>query len=77
MIVNEAERFNIDHPELCECLRWKGMFIGVSHDASAQQSSDGHFWCVYTQTCIGPDGHLAEPGTCSSGERGCYGKGYV
>jgi hypothetical protein len=77
MIVNEAERFNIDHPELCECLRWKGMFIGVSHDVSAQQSSDGHFWCVYTQTCIGPDGQLAEPGNCSSGERGCYGKGYV
>jgi hypothetical protein len=25
-----------------------------------------------TQTCIGPDGKLAEPGNCCSGERGCH-----
>jgi hypothetical protein len=77
MITSEAERFNIDHPQLCECLRWKGMFVGVARDPSVQPSSDGHFWCVYTQTCIGPDGQLAEPGNCSSAERACYGKGYL
>ena len=77
MMINEAERFNINHPGLCECLRWKGMFIGVPHDPSVPPSNDGHFWCVYTQTCIGPDGNLAEPGDCSSEDRACYGKGHV
>jgi hypothetical protein len=30
---------------------------------------------MYTQTCIGPDGVLAEPGNCCSGERGCHSNG--
>ena len=77
MMINEADRFNIDHPDLCECLRWKGMFIGVTHDPSVPHSNSGHFWCVYTQTCIGPDGQLAEPGDCSSPGRACHGKGHV
>ena len=76
-MIYEADRFNIDHPDLCECLRWKGMFIGVPHDPSVPPSRDGNFWCVYTQTCIGPDGQLAEPGNCSSPGRACHGKGYV
>jgi hypothetical protein len=33
------------------------------------------FWCIHTQTCIGPDGHLAEPGNCSSKMRDCHGTG--
>ena len=77
MMNNEADRFNIDHPDLCECLRWKSMFIGVKHDPSVPHSNSGHFWCVYTQTCIGPDGQLAEPGECSSAGRACYGTGRV
>lgn len=77
MMINEADRFNINHPDLCECLRWKGMFIGVEHDPSVPPSNSGHFWCVYTQTCIGPDGQLAEPGDCSSPGRACYGTGRV
>ena len=73
----EAERFNTNHPELCHCLRWKGMFISAEHDPTVQPSNDGLFWCLYTQNCLGPDGELAEPGSCSSPERDCHGKGYV
>jgi hypothetical protein len=53
------------------------MFIQVEHDPSVPKASDGHFWCVYTQTCIGPDGKLAEPISCISGDRACYGSGKV
>ena len=71
----EAERFDIDHPELCPCLRWKGQFFQAERDPTVPPSNDGLFWCVFTQTCIGPDGSLAEPGECSSSYRACYGTG--
>jgi len=73
----EAERFDTDHPELCHCLRWKGMFISSEKDPTVPPTNDGLFWCLYTQNCLGPDGQLAEPGNCSSSERACHGKGYV
>ncbi|HKV38358.1 MAG TPA: hypothetical protein VJX67_04030 [Blastocatellia bacterium] len=72
----EAERFNIDHPDLCACLRWKSQFIGVEPDPTVPPSNDGLFWCGHTQTVIGPDGKLAEPGECSSRVRSCHGKPY-
>ncbi|HXG92832.1 MAG TPA: hypothetical protein VNN73_10755 [Blastocatellia bacterium] len=75
--MNEADRFNVNHPDLCPHLRWKGMFIQVPHDPSVPPSNDGSFWCLYTQTCIGPDGRLAEPGECTSSDRACYGTGQV
>jgi hypothetical protein len=37
----------------------------------------GLFWCEFTQTCMGPDGQLAEPGNCDSPTRPCHGKGRV
>lgn len=76
-MITEAERFNINHPDLCHCLQWKGLFINVAHDPSVPPANDGHFWCVFTQTCVGPDGQLAEPGNCSSPSRACYGKGHI
>jgi hypothetical protein len=30
---------------------------------------------MYTQTCIGPDGLLAEPGNCCNPDRKCHGTG--
>jgi hypothetical protein len=30
---------------------------------------------MYTQTCIGPDGQLAEPGNCNNPLRKCHGTG--
>ena len=78
--MNEAERFNTSHPDLCPWLRWKGMFVGIDHephDPSVQHTSDGSFWCVYTQNCLGPDGGVAEPIECSSSGRACWGTGSV
>jgi hypothetical protein len=73
--VQESERFNIHHPNLCSALRWKGQFVLAESDPAGPRSSDGLFWCIHTQTCIGPDGKLAEPGNCSSPQRKCHGTG--
>ena len=76
-MISEAERFNIAHPDLCQCLRWKGMFIEAEVDPTVPSSHEGLYWCLYTQTCIGPDGGLAEPGECASPGRACHGTGRV
>jgi hypothetical protein len=73
--VSDAERFNTNHPNLCPALRWKGQFVRVEHDPTVPASNDGLFWCVHTQTCIGPDGGVAEPGNCHSSSRACHGTG--
>ena len=76
-MITEAERFETNRPDLCHCLRWKGYFIHVEPDPTVPPSNEGLFWCLYTQSCIGPDGGLAEPGLCSAPGRACYGKGRV
>ncbi|MGI9103199.1 MAG: hypothetical protein ACR2IF_12250 [Terriglobales bacterium] len=63
------------HPHLCPALRWKGQFVLAEHDPSAQTGSDASYWCMYTQTCVGPDGMLAEPALCASPIRACHGSG--
>jgi hypothetical protein len=74
-MISEAERFDKDHPDLCRHLRWKGQFIQVDPDPTVPQTNNGIFWCLYSQTCIGPDGNLAEPYTCTATDRRCYGTG--
>jgi hypothetical protein len=74
-INDPAIRFDINNPNLCHGLRWKTQFIGVENDPEVPSSAEGLFWCVYTQTCIGPDNRLAEPGNCSSKFRECHGSG--
>ena len=69
------DRFNTGLPNLCPALRWKGQFILSEPDPTVPRSNDGLFWCLHTQTCIGPDGELAEPGNCASNKRGCHGTG--
>lgn len=76
-MISEAERFDVNHPMLCPHLRWKGMFVGVEHDPTVPPSNSGHFWCVYTHKCLGPDGEVAEPGNCTSPDRVCYGTGSI
>jgi len=71
-MISEPERFNIHNPNLCSSLRWKSQFILAESDPSVPPSNDGLFWCIQTQTCIGPDGKLAEPGKCSSPFRSCH-----
>lgn len=73
-MMTEEERFGTERPDLCPALRWKGMFYHSQPDPSVPNMSAQLFWCLYTQTCIGPDGQSAEPGGCSSPERKCYGK---
>ena len=60
-------RTDTTHPDLCPGLRWKGQFLTAEPDPIVQACSEGLFWCVHTQTCIGPDGRLAEPGRCHDG----------
>jgi hypothetical protein len=64
-----------DHPNLCPALRWKGQFVLSEPDPSAQTGTDHNFWCMYTQTCVGPDGMNAEPALCASPIRACHGTG--
>ena len=66
------ERFNNQHPDLCTALRWKGQIIGVAHDPTVPASHDGNYWCMFTQSCIGPDGEVAEPGNCCESGRNCH-----
>jgi hypothetical protein len=76
-MISEAEPVNVKNPMLCPHLRWKGLFVGVEHDPTVPSASSGHFWCVYTHTCLGPDRELAEPANCISPDRACYGTGRV
>jgi hypothetical protein len=73
MIMPDHERFDTSHAELCPSLRWKRQFISTEHDPTVPPTNDGLFWCMHTQTCIGPDGGLAEPGNCKSNGRACHG----
>ena len=57
--------------EVCKCLRSKGMYIDSEPDPTVQPSNNHLFWCMHTQTCIGPDNQLAEPENCKPG-RDCY-----
>lgn len=74
-MTRESDRFNTGNPKLCRALRWKGQFIVAETDTTLPASCDGIFWCIHTQTCIGPDREVAEPGKCSSLARACYGSG--
>lgn len=74
-MIRKKDRFDISNPNLCTALRWKGQFIQSQPDPDVQSSNDGLYWCMHTQTCIGPDGELAEPGNCSSRSRACHGTG--
>ncbi len=74
-MMTEADRYNTDRPDLCPYLVWKGKLVWAELDPTVPSSQDGLFWCSFTQTCLGPDDQLAEPGTCSSIDRPCYGTG--
>lgn len=74
-MIRNPDRFNTNNPNLCSALRWKKQFILSEHDPNVQSSNDGLFWCMHTQTCIGPDGNIAEPGNCAAKNRACHGTG--
>lgn len=68
----KLEEFLTPVSELCPSLRWKGQFIEAEKDPVC---ADGICWCLYTQTCIGPDGKVADRDNCTNSSRTCYGKG--
>jgi hypothetical protein len=74
-MISEQERFNTENPNLCPGLRWKRQFYDSEPDPTVQHSNDGNYWCVYTQTCVGPDGRIAEPRACSFRLRKCHSTG--
>jgi len=57
--------------EVCRCLMSKGKLLDLKYDPTVPPSNDGSYWCVHTQTVLGPDGKLAEPEACKP-SRGCY-----
>ena len=68
----DADRFNPERPNMCENLRWKGMFIWAEKDDTVPPSNTGAYWCFHSQNCLGPDSKLAEPGECDSSNRKCH-----
>jgi hypothetical protein len=66
-----AVRFDRKNPDLCPALVWKSQFTQAD-DSNDPSTSDEHYWCVYTQTCVGPDNGLVEPFRCSRKSRTCY-----
>ncbi len=62
---------NIVGHERCRFLTSKEMLLDVERDPSELASDSGPFWCALTQTCLGPDGQLADDRGCSHG-RSCY-----
>jgi hypothetical protein len=69
---NSQKLFTIHHPDLCPALRWKGQFVLAEKDQTIPDTSDHMYWCMHTQTPIGPDGELAEPAHCCHLDRGCH-----
>ncbi|HEV2495300.1 MAG TPA: hypothetical protein VG204_19755 [Terriglobia bacterium] len=55
----------------CRSLRCKEMFIDTGREFKMEDSGSGIYWCGHTQTCLGPDGDVADTEHCKSG-RGCY-----
>ena len=55
----------------CGRLRCKEMFIDTGREFDITDTGSGIFWCSHTQTCVGPDGSVADPEHCKAG-RGCY-----
>jgi hypothetical protein len=66
-------RFNVEHPDLCPALMWKGRFCPpVRVDLKVPSTHDHQYWCVFTQACVGPDNGVVEPQVCSRRERSCH-----
>ncbi|HYE23778.1 MAG TPA: hypothetical protein VEG32_01135 [Clostridia bacterium] len=75
MLMPDHDRFDVSCETLCTGLRWKGQYVLAERDSTVPPTNDGLFWCMYTQKPFGPDGEIAEPGSCASGTRKCHGSG--
>ena len=61
--------------EVCSCLRSKKLFYQTDAPRvgppSTLEGGDGPFWCVHTQSLVGPDGKIADTESCSPGRACC------
>ena len=62
--------------EVCASLRSKKLFYQTGprpegHISSTIENTDGPFWCVHTQTIVGPDGDFADTDRCRPGRSCC------
>jgi len=59
--------------DICNCLRSKQMFYegDILEEDPLHPHPHGPFWCVITQSLIGPDGGLAGDKTCKPGRSCC------
>lgn len=55
----------------CRCMRSKEMYIDSEHDPTVPGSHSGLFWCMHSQSCLGPDGQVVTPESCKA-SRDCY-----
>jgi hypothetical protein len=56
---------------LCCHLRWRELSPEAGPEGPSPCSADGFFWCTHTMGHLGPDGRVADEGSCRSG-RVCY-----
>jgi hypothetical protein len=47
------------------------MFVETERDPTVPEATDGFCWCARTAGSLGPDGRVAEPGSCRPG-RACF-----
>ena len=72
-MLSQAFRFDRHNPDICPALVWRSQFTQEpAPDASGQATIDHQYWCVYTQTCVGPDNGFTEPYLCSDPNRTCH-----
>jgi len=62
--------------EVCQCLRSKELFYQPAPSAvegAGTEASEAHgpFWCVRTQSLVGPDGQLVDTESCRPGRSCC------
>ncbi len=55
----------------CRFLRSKEMYVQSEPDPTVPSMRSGHFWCVHTQTVVGPDGKFVTEHDCSN-DRMCF-----
>ena len=62
--------FLIETGEVCQFLREKKMFYQTATDPSPGLP-EGPIWCAFTQSLLGPDGHVADAQCCRAGRSCC------
>ena len=61
----------IQRGEICQCLRAKSLFYEDVAAPPDHRDPEGPFWCARTQSLLGPDGKVADRGSCRPGRSCC------